>query len=57
MGWGFFTLLVFTCLWGLLTDLIWRLHSIRVHHFGVVMSLGWLIGVGLVLLGFYLGSG
>jgi len=57
LGWGIFALVVFTCLWLLLADLVWRLRSIRIHRLIVGMSIGWIIGVGFVLFGFYLGSG
>lgn len=53
LGWGVFALIVFTCFWWLLADLIWRLRSIRVHNFAILMALGWLIGVVFILLGFY----
>lgn len=57
LGWGVFAIAVFTCLWWLLVDLIWRLRSIRLHKLAVAVSLGWLVGAGVVLLGFYLGNG
>jgi hypothetical protein len=56
LGWGIFALAVFTCLWLLLADLVWRLLSTRIHKLLVAMSLGWLIGAGIVILVFSLGG-
>ncbi len=56
LGWVLFTLVAFTCLWWLLSDLVWRLNSVRIGWLVVAMSIGWVTGVGLILLGFYLGS-
>lgn len=53
LGWGFFALVVFTALWGLLSDLAWRLRNVRIGQLAVAMSIGWVAGVGLILLGFY----
>lgn len=56
LGWGIFAIAVFTGLWWLLSDLIWRLRSIRIHRLAVEMSVGWVSGIALILLGFYLYS-
>lgn len=56
LGWGICSLVVFTGLWLLLTDLYWRLKKIRIRRLAVMMSIGWVAGTGLILLGFYLGS-
>jgi len=56
LGWGVFALAVFTGLWWLLSDLYWRLRSIRIGRFLVALAIGWVIGVGLILLGFHIGS-
>ncbi len=56
LGWGVFTLVVFTGLWWLLGDLYWRLQSVRIGRFLVTLVTGWAVGVGLILLGFHLGS-
>lgn len=53
LGWGVFALLVFTGLWCLLFDLIWRLSNVRIGGLAVAMSIGWIVGVGLILLGFH----
>jgi hypothetical protein len=54
LGWSIFALVVFTGLWWLLSDLIWRLKSVRIRRLAAVMLIGWIIGVGLILLGYYL---
>ena len=56
LGWGIFWLAVFTGVWWLLSDLVWRLRSVRIARLAVAMSLGWIIGVGLIVLAFYLGN-
>ena len=56
LGWGIFVLAVFTGLWWLLSDLVWRLRNVRIGRLAMAMSAGWIIGVGLILLGFYLGN-
>lgn len=54
LGWGVFALVVFTALWGLFSDLVWRLRNVRIGKLAVAMSIGWIVGAGLILLGFYL---
>ena len=54
LGWGIFTLAFFTGLWILLSDLIWRVKNVRIGRLGLAMSTGWIIGVCLILLWFYL---
>lgn len=56
LGWGIFALAVFTGLWWLLSDLCWRLRNIRVGRLLVMMGVGWLIGIGLIFLGFFIGN-
>lgn len=56
LGCGAFALAVFTGLWLLLSDLVWRLQKGRIGRLAMVMSIGWIIGGGLILLGFYPGS-
>lgn len=56
LGWGAFALAVFTGLWLLLVDLVWRLQNRGIGRLAVMMSIGWIVGAGLILLGFYLGS-
>ena len=56
LGWDVFALAVFTGVWWLLSDLVWRSRSVRIGRLAVVMLIGWVVGVGLILLGFYLGK-
>jgi hypothetical protein len=56
LGWGIFALAVFTGLWWLLSDLVWRLSNVRIGRLAVAMLIGWVIGVGLILLRFYLSN-
>lgn len=56
LGCGVFALAVFTGLWLLLSDLVWRLQKSRIGRLAMVMSIGWIIGAGMILLEFYLGS-
>ena len=56
LGWGVFALAVFTGLWWLLCDLVWRLTSVRIGRLAGAMAVGWLVGVGLILLGVYLAN-
>lgn len=56
LGWGIFAFVVFTGLWCLLSDLVWRLRNVRIGRLAFAMSIGWIIGVGLILLGFYLAN-
>lgn len=55
LGWGAFALVVFTGVWWLLADLVWRLTRVRIRPLGAAMATGWIIGVGLISLGLYLG--
>lgn len=52
LGWAFFALVVFTALWWLLTDLVWRLKNVRIYRLLVVMACGWIAGAGLILVTF-----
>lgn len=56
LGWGIFALAVFTGLWWLLSDLVWRLTRVRIGRLAMTMLIGWIVGVGLILLGFYPGA-
>jgi hypothetical protein len=53
LGWGVFVLALFTGLWFLLFDMVWRLKSMRITRLATVMSVGWVVGAGLLLLGFF----
>ena len=54
LGWGIFALVVFTGLCLLLSDLVWRLSSVKIGRLALAMSISWIVGVGLILLAFYL---
>jgi hypothetical protein len=57
LGWGFFWLIVFSGLWLLVSDLVWRLVQVRFVRLALAMSLGWIIGAALIILGFYASAG
>lgn len=54
LGWGLFALLVFSALWCLLADFIWRVASTRAVRFAAAMGGGWIVGAVLIALGFWL---
>lgn len=54
LGWGIFSLLVFTAAWWLLADLVWRSLNIRIRRFVAVMAAGWIVLVALIVAGFWL---
>jgi len=56
LGWGVFALAVFTLLWWLLSDLVWRLRRAKIGRLLGAMFAGWVIGSALILLAFYFGS-
>ncbi len=56
LGWGTVALFVFTGVWWLLADLMWRLTRVKIKRLGAVMVFGWMIGAGLILLPFYVGN-
>lgn len=53
LGWGIFALLLFTGLWWLLSDLVWRLSRVRIRQLVVLMAGGWLGGFAVILLVFH----
>lgn len=55
LGWGIFAIIVFTGLWCLLSDLVWRLHRVRIHQLTIGMIVGWVIGALFILIGFHFG--
>lgn len=54
LGWGVFAIVVFTGAWWLLVDLVWRLKTVRIVNLAVFAAAGWLVGIGLIVVGFYL---
>lgn len=55
LGWGIFAIVVFTALWCILSDLIWRLRNIRIHQLTIGMVVSWVVGILFILLGFHFG--
>jgi hypothetical protein len=56
LGWGIFAAAVFTGLWVLLVDVYWRLKSTRMASLVGMAALGWVVGVGAIVLVFYLAN-
>jgi hypothetical protein len=56
LGWGIFAAAVFTGLWVLLIDVYWRLKSTRMASLVGMAALGWVVGVGAIVLVFYLAN-
>jgi hypothetical protein len=56
LGWGVFSLLVFTVLWWLFADLAWRLKKVRLGWFVGVMAAAWAIVASLIVAGFWLAN-
>ncbi|HET7611940.1 MAG TPA: hypothetical protein VFK29_09170 [Rhodanobacteraceae bacterium] len=56
LGWGIFAAVVFTGLWVLLVDVYWRLKSTRMASLLAMAAAGWTVGVGLIVLVFYLAN-
>lgn len=53
LGWGLFALLVFTALWLLLTDLVWRLKHVGTRSLLATMAGGWVVVTALIIACFY----
>jgi hypothetical protein len=56
LGWGIFAAAVFTGLWVLLVDIYWRLKSTRMASLVGMAAVGWGVGVGAIVLVFYLAN-
>jgi hypothetical protein len=56
LGWRFFTLLIFTGCWVLLSDLVWRSMAVSIGRLAVILSIGWLMGIGLISIAFHVAS-
>ncbi|HEX5352502.1 MAG TPA: hypothetical protein VFW60_00320 [Rhodanobacteraceae bacterium] len=56
LGWGIFALAVFTGLWWLLADLVWRFKKVQFAWLMAGLAAGWVIGAGLIVLAFWLGK-
>jgi len=51
--WSVFALMVFSGLWLLLSDVVWRLWNTTIVRLAAVMATAWIAGVVLIGLGFY----
>lgn len=49
LGWGLFSLLVFSGAWLLLADMVWRLKRIAIRRLLAIMATAWVVGAALVL--------
>ncbi len=56
IGWLLFALIVYTGLWALACDLVWRLKRISILRLALRMGIGWIIGLGVIVLAFWLGQ-
>ena len=50
LGWGLFALVVFTGLWLLTGDLVWRAKTLRFGRLAIGLAAGWLVGAALIVL-------
>ena len=53
LGWSVFALVVFSGLWLLLSDAVWRLWNTTIVRLAAVMASVWIAGVVLIVLGFH----
>lgn len=53
LGWGIFVAVVFSGLWLLVTDLCWRLLTVKTRYLLAWMGSGWLIGISIIVLSYY----
>lgn len=54
LGWELFAVIVFTGLWWLVADVFWRMKRMARARFARLVCIGWLAGIGLILLGCWL---
>jgi hypothetical protein len=54
LGWGAFSVLVFSMLWFLAGDLVWRLCNVRIGRLALSMAIGWTAGAGAIVLAVFL---
>lgn len=52
LGWGVFALVVFTGLWLLTGDLVWRVKTSRFSRLAIGVAAGWLVGAAFIVLGY-----
>lgn len=56
LGWGLFALIVFTGLWVLLGDLVWRLKNVAITKLAAALAAGWMVGAAVIALAYCLAS-
>jgi hypothetical protein len=56
IGWGVFAAVVFTVLWLVVSDCIWRIKTVGFGRFATILSAGWAVGIVLIVLVFCVGS-
>lgn len=49
LGWCFYALAVFTGIWVLVSDLVWRLKNAPLRRVASWMCVGWLLGAALIV--------
>lgn len=49
-GWGLFALLIFTGLWLLTGDIVWRVKALRFGRLAIGLVAGWMLGVAVIVL-------
>lgn len=54
LGWGLFAIMVFSAVWLLFSDFVWRLRNVRIVRLALTMSASWIVGVGLIVAGLYI---
>lgn len=50
LGWGIFSMLIFSGVWLLVCDLAWRLWTTRAARLIAVLAASWAIGIVVILL-------
>lgn len=53
LGWGVFALLVFSGLWLLVSDLVWRQKNMSAIRFCLAMCTSWVAAAVVIVLAFY----
>lgn len=53
LGWGIFALLVFSGLWLLMADLVWRLFTVKTNRLAAIMGVAWLAVIAIICLASY----
>lgn len=54
LGWGLFSLIVFTGVWWLIADFVWRVTNTHIGRLATAVGGAWLVGVVCIVLGFWL---